>query len=136
MIELIVGIFTGIAATLIYRQTQSGKKAFFKNQLKQAEQSIWDTEFNKFSAMLELEKVKQLHTQGEDQLSQTKDNKQKVQLESQLKALKTQMVDLEEIINGAPPSEKYEHGMRGLQEKLEATVQKREKIKSFIKHNC
>ena len=123
------------------------KKRFFNQTLKQIQAEIWSTEFSRFTTATEYEKTRQLYSQGQDQLSQVeaqlkikKEDRvlidQKEKLSTQLERLKTNLEELDIIINGAEPSEKYPEGVRGLTSKLEAQVNKKNNIKSFIKHYC
>lgn len=145
-IAFITGIILGVAVVFIYRFFQRSKKAFFKAQLQDVNNNIWGTEFALYTTRYEHEKTRQLFTQGEDQLNQVKAqlaNKpdkdleaKKNQLESKLEELKASLEDFDVMMNGCAPNERYPEGVRGLNDKIQAQVQKREHIKNFIKYNA
>jgi vacuolar-type H+-ATPase subunit I/STV1 len=131
MIEFIVGTALGVVGVLLYRQTQRGKKAFHKKQLRDTIEKVWAFEFIKYSSMMEREKVRLQYDQAMDYLQRVKaqdkpDKEQVKKAEQQIKELKSTLDKIETMLEGEG----------GANQTLEGQVQKREYIKSFIKYNC
>ncbi len=117
------------------------KKQFFKRELKQTKAKIWSDEFSRYTVLFEREKTRQMIDSGSDVLNRLKANpntpKEEIEkTEKQLAGLKSQVDDFDIMLDGAEPSDRYPEGVRGINQKLEAQVQKREHIKNFIKHYC
>lgn len=113
------------------------KKRFFNQELAKTTANVWATEFSIYTTKIEYQRTQQLYSQGKDQLAQlSKDDKNRETLEKQVKQLEESLDELNTILNGSVPNEKYPEGVRGLHDKLAAQVQKRENIKNFIKYNC
>lgn len=117
------------------------KKRFFKRELSQTNAKIWSDEFSRYTVLFEREKTRQLLDAGNDTLNRLNANpntpKEEVEkVEKKMQELKIEVDDYDTMLNGCEPNEKFPDGVRGINQKLEAQVQKREHIKNFIKHYC
>lgn len=122
------------------------KKKYFVGMLKDSEKVIWDLEFKKFTALNEREVVRRQYDQAQDALSRVnstleikKDEKaeeEKKAIEAHIEKLKKEMDAVDATIVGGAPSELLPNGAEGIDNKLKTWVERREYIKSFIKHNC
>lgn len=117
------------------------KKRFFKRELAQTNARIWSDEFSRYTVLFEREKTRQLLDSGNDHVNRLKANpntkKEEIEaVEKKMEALRKEVDDYDIMLNGCEPNEKFPEGVRGINQKLEAQVQKREHIKNFIKHYC
>lgn len=131
----------------------NAKKQYFNAMLKDSEKVIWDLQFKKFTALNERESVRRQYDQLSDALSritaqltpiegETMDEKHKENLEAQkaeveknIKDTKTYMDSIDATIVGGAPSSNLPDGAEGIDNKLRSWIQRRDYIKSFIKHN-
>lgn len=116
------------------------KKRFFKRELAQTEAKIWSQEFARYTTLFERERTRQAIDQSEDVIHRMKaskaDSGEIEKVESQLKALKKQIDDYDVILDGCEPNAEFPEGVRGINQSIEAQVQKREHIKNFIANYC
>jgi cell division septum initiation protein DivIVA len=117
------------------------KKRYFKRDLAQTQAKIWAMELARYITLYDRERTRQQIDQVSDVLNRLKPNpdahKDDIEkLEEQLKGFKRTIDEIDEILDGQKPSPDYPQGTRGLNQSLEAQVEKREHIKNFIKHYC
>lgn len=113
------------------------KKRFFKRELKQTQAKIWSLEFSRYTTMFEREQLRQKYDAVNDAVNRMpKDDEKLEDMTKQRDALKQSLDDMDIMINGCEPNNQYPDGVRGITESLEAQIQKRDHIKSFIKQYC
>lgn len=147
--QILIGILIGIALTVLYRAKIRTKKAFFKQEERKTTESMWGDEFANFTtaserevARAEYDKTKAA-TQAIDEALKTADKKSKKRLtkekeniQKRQNALKKAVEEIDIMIEGAPPSEEYPQGIRGVVETLEAKNIKLQRLQKFIRDNC
>lgn len=106
---------------------------------------IWNQEFKRFKALAVREQLRReydvaisaLNAVTPQAAADEKNEKlqdQKKQVEERVNMLKGQIDDMDYRINGALPSEDRE-GAIGITQELESSIEMREYIKAFVKHN-
>jgi hypothetical protein len=118
------------------------KKRFFKRELKRLQAEIWNQEFGRYTTLYKREKTRQMLDSGSDVLNRLKANpntpKEEVEkVEKQMAKLKSE-VDFFDIVLDGGKHQDGENEMQdiGINNRLEALVEKRELTKNFIKLYC
>lgn len=115
------------------------KKRFFKRMLRRTLAEIWDTEFNRFTAIYERESTRQQYDQASDvvhRLEAQKDEEKLTIAKKTVDQLKANMDEFDAILQGAIPSEEYPQGRVGLDQRLENLMKRKANIEAFMKHYC
>jgi hypothetical protein len=118
------------------------KKQFFKRELKRLQAEIWNQEFGRYTTLYKREKTRQMLDSGSDVLNRLKANpntpKEEIaKVEAQMAKLKSE-VDFFDIVLDGGKHQDGENEMQdiGINNRLEALVEKRELTKNFIKLYC
>lgn len=113
--------------------------------LKDIQRVIWNQEFKRFKALAVREQLRREYDQANDAFNrisahpdletndQLKQEKQKI--EQRLTQLKGQIDDMDLRLNGVVPNENNPEGLIGITQELESSIEMREYIKAFVKHN-
>ena len=122
--------------------TFNPKKKYFNQMLKDLANVIYQQEFQRWKALAVREQLRREYDQANDafaRISAHPDQEavktEKDQIETRLNQIKGQMDDMDLRINGTTPNETHPEGVIGLTQKLESSVEMREYIRAFVKHN-
>jgi hypothetical protein len=117
------------------------KKQYFKKMQDDIQRVIWNQEFKRFKALAVREQLRREYDQAADaftRINAQPDNEQaqkdKPVVEQKITQLKGQIDDMEVRLNGVLPTETSE-GLIGITQELESSIELREYIKAFVKHN-
>lgn len=118
------------------------KKQFFNKMLADIQKLIWNQEFKRFKALAVREQLRREYDQATDALNRINaqpDNEQakkdKPMVEQKVNQLKGQIDDMDMRLNGVVPNENNPEGLIGITQELESSIEMREYIKAFVKHN-
>lgn len=118
------------------------KKAFFKREVKRLTAEIWNQEFGRYTTLYKREKSRQLMDAGSDMLHRLTANpdtpKEEIEkVQAQLNKLKSEVDFFDVVLDGGSHKEGEDEMQDiGINNRLEALIEKRELTKNFIKLYC
>lgn len=118
------------------------KKTFFKRELKRLQAEIWNQEFGRYTTLYKREKSRQFLDSMNDVLHRMKANpstanEEITKIEAQIKKQQAEVDFFDVVLDGGKHQDgENEMPDMGINNRLEALIEKRELTKNFIKLYC